>query len=480
MPASDEIWMPAMPASPATAAAASIAQAGRRHVAADRDGRGHQCGEHEQSAKALNGHGHGRGEQDEQGEPQEGRPQPEGGRAGGIERGGGERSPERHERSATNGHEHRGGHEVAAGHPERIAEQQLLKALRRVGSEGEQRPEADEPGDRDGCPGVGGDIRVARGERDQRGRDDRPARGAEQQRRPGQPGQHQAGQQAVRERLSGVGQALAHDPEAESAAEPSGEHELEHGAQLDPAHDEAVSVTVAMAVLVVVDGDRPRGARLVQDDQLAAVGLLERLAVERRRGRAERDLAAVEAEHEIECARSLDVVARHEQRPALGAQLAEQRLDQLGARGIHPGERLVEQEHPRVLHQGAREQRALALAARQLAEVRVGLLGEADPFERAARGGSLIAAGGSHQRPFASAPMSATSRALTGKSRRVRSVWATYAGRPVTCMRPAAGSSSPVRARKRVVLPPPFGPSTQTVTPGSAAKLTPLSTTLAP
>ena len=140
---------------------------------------------------------------------------------------------------APHDHQHRGGHEVAAGHPERIAEQQLLQALRRVGNEGKQRPEADEPGDRDGGPGVGGDIRVARGKCDQRRRDDRPAQGAEQQRRSSQPGQHQAGQQAVRERLRGVGQALAYDPEAESAAEPSGEHELEHGAQLDPAHDEA-------------------------------------------------------------------------------------------------------------------------------------------------------------------------------------------------------------------------------------------------
>ena len=72
---------------------------------------------------------------------------------------------------------------------------------------------------------------------------------------------------------------------------------------------------------------------------------------------------------------------------------------------------------------------------------------------------------GSHQRPPARVPMSATSSALTGKSSRARSDCATYAGRPATSTSPARAGSSPVSARRRVVLPPPFGPSTQTDVP---------------
>ena len=68
--------------------------------------------------------------------------------------------------------------------------------------------------------------------------------------------------------------------------------------------------------------------------------------------------------------------------------------------------------------------------------------------------------------------MSATSSAVTGKSSLVRSVCATYAGRPLTSTLPASGSSSPRRTRNRVVLPPPFGPSTHTDRPGATSKET--------
>ena len=72
--------------------------------------------------------------------------------------------------------------------------------------------------------------------------------------------------------------------------------------------------------------------------------------------------------------------------------------------------------------------------------------------------------------------MSATSSAVTGKSNRVRSVWATYAGRPSSSTRPALGSSSPSSTRNRVVLPPPLGPSTHTDRPASTSKDTSCST----
>jgi len=68
--------------------------------------------------------------------------------------------------------------------------------------------------------------------------------------------------------------------------------------------------------------------------------------------------------------------------------------------------------------------------------------------------------------------MSKTSSAEIGKSSRARSVWATVAGAPARAIAPSVAGSSPSRARKRVVLPPPLGPSTATVSPGSAEKET--------
>ena len=197
-----------MPASPATAAAASIARAGVGTWRRTATGGATSAASTSRAPRPWTVTAIGRREQDEQGEPQEGGPQPEGGRAGGIEGGGCQRAPERDERRAAQYHQHRGGHEVAAGHPERIAEQQLLQALRRVGSEGEQRPQADEPGDRDGGPGVGGDIRVARGKCDQRRRDDRPAqrRRAAAALRPARPAPGRAAgrARATRRRRSGA------------------------------------------------------------------------------------------------------------------------------------------------------------------------------------------------------------------------------------------------------------------------------------
>ena len=68
--------------------------------------------------------------------------------------------------------------------------------------------------------------------------------------------------------------------------------------------------------------------------------------------------------------------------------------------------------------------------------------------------------------------MSTTSKALTGKSSRARSVWGTYAGRPGSSIVPRRIGSSPSSARKSVVLPPPFGPSTPTISPAAAVKAT--------
>ena len=67
--------MPTAPAATASAAPASIALPGWS-VAADGDRRCDEHGEHEQRARALHRHGDGECQQDEQREPQHGRPTP--------------------------------------------------------------------------------------------------------------------------------------------------------------------------------------------------------------------------------------------------------------------------------------------------------------------------------------------------------------------------------------------------------------------
>ena len=77
-----------------------------------------------------------------------------------------------------------------------------------------------------------------------------------------------------------------------------------------------------------------------------------------------------------------------------------------------------------------------------------------------------------HQGRRGRAPIRATSSAETGKSSRERSVCGTDAALPSTSTVPRIGRSSPSRTRSRVVLPPPFGPSSATRRPESTAKVT--------
>ena len=187
-PAAVSAWketsMPTTEAATATAAPAVMAR-GRACAARARTATGgaDQHREHEQRAEPLDGHRHRGGEQDEQREPHEAGPDAGGRGAGRVEGERGERAVERGQRRAAEHEQERGGHEVAAGHAERIAEEELLEPLRRVRREREQGAEADQPGDRDRGAGVGPDARVARGERDQRGGHERAAGRAEQQRR---------------------------------------------------------------------------------------------------------------------------------------------------------------------------------------------------------------------------------------------------------------------------------------------------------
>ncbi len=102
--------------------------------------------------------------------------------------------------------------------------------------------------------------------------------------------------------------------------------------------------------------------------------------------------SAVEAEDEIPAARLLQVVGGDHQAAALGGKLGEQLGQQLLARLVDPAVRLVEEHDRPVLDKRPCDEHPLALAARELAELRVGEVGEADTVERiqsraAARGG---------------------------------------------------------------------------------------------
>ena len=169
-------------------------------------------------------------------------------------------------------------------------------------------------------------------------------------------------------------------------------------------------------------------------------------------GRAEGHLAAVQAEHEVEAARALHVVARHEQRAALVAQLGEQRR-RSAARW--PGRR------PRAARRAAapaRPARAPARAARAGAgrptarRTRTpACSARPDALERRAGGGALAA-------PRRQPP------APVGERAHQRHVERAHAGSRAACARsgprrpggrrartvPAAGASSPEqRAEQR-------------------------------
>ena len=203
-----------------------------------------------------------------------------------------------------------------------------------------------------------------------------------------------------------------------------------------------------------------------EDDELAAVGGLQDLRAQAP-GRAERDLAAVEAQDALPGARLADVVGRHQQRPPLPPQLLEQRLDARGAGRVDARQRLVEQQHRRVLHQRAGDQHALALAAGELAEALARPILEADARERREARPAVEAAVerraavGAHQRDVERGDREVEPRPLGlghvgGRGRRARpcrgGAAARRAGRGRACScrrRWGRGSRRPRRARRR-------------------------------
>jgi len=141
--------------------------------------RSDQHREHEQGPESLDRHGHRGREQDEQDEAHHGGAQARRRGTGGVEGHGRERPVERDERRSAQHKQGCRGGQVAVGHAERVAEQQLLQSLRRLRRQREQRSEPNQTGHSHGGARVRADARVARGERDQRSRHERPARRAQ-------------------------------------------------------------------------------------------------------------------------------------------------------------------------------------------------------------------------------------------------------------------------------------------------------------
>src|SRR5207237_1156400 len=119
----------------------------------------------------------------------------------------------------------------------------------------------------------------------------------------------------------------------------------------------------------VVVRRQERGRDALEPDDLGAVGLGEHRRSERDLGWAERDLAPVQAQHLVPARDLLDVMRRDQDSAPVGGELVEQPLEQLGARLVDARERLVEEQHGLVLDEGAGDENALALAARELAEL---------------------------------------------------------------------------------------------------------------
>ena len=155
----------------------------------------------------------------------------------------------------------------------------------------------------------------------------------------------------------------------------------------------------AVGLLDAEDGDARARAPRAQPDAAAAASTsasfarravdLDRLAAgvlgDELRRRPGGDGAAVRHDHHGvgEALGLLDVVRRHEDRRALGAQRVDQRPQLLPDLRVEADGRLVEQHEPRPVHQRARDQQAAAHAAGELVDARVAPVDEVRHLERA-------------------------------------------------------------------------------------------------
>src|SRR5215211_270861 len=128
---------------------------------------------------------------------------------------------------------------------------------------------------------------------------------------------------------------------------------------------------------------RHRPISNLEDHEVALVSLVQQLGREYLPGRAEGDDPPVEQEGEIESLRDArEVVCRHHDgRPPL-LQTPQEVEDLMLRRGVYPRYRLVQQQHLRPLRQGAREEDALLLPARELPDALAREPGHPDGLQR--------------------------------------------------------------------------------------------------
>ena len=165
------------------------------------------------------------------------------------------------------------------------------------------------------------------------------------------------------------------------------------------------------------------------------------------------------------CSRSW--VATSTPRPS-AASSSSSAVEPLGARRVEAGERLVEQQQPRVLHERARDQHALALAAGQLAERSSARGRAARPRSSASSARRRSARPG---RPPPRQPGQRPHQRDVERGDRVveaRALGLRHGGRARPRLeRPRERRSSPSSTRNSVVLPPPLGPSTRDALAGA-------------
>ena len=117
--------------------------------------------------------------------------------------------------------------QVGVGGRQDVSEEQALDSRGRVGGEGQQRAEAEEPGDHHGDRRVAPDARDPAHEGDRHGRDRDARDSADQDRDPGQGGDHQAREEGVGEGLRRVGDAVEDHPAAQRPAGQRDQPDLE-------------------------------------------------------------------------------------------------------------------------------------------------------------------------------------------------------------------------------------------------------------
>ena len=252
----------------------------------------------------------------------------------------------------------------------------LLQAGRRVGRQGEQRAEPEQRSDDDRHRRVAADAGDPRRPARPRPRPRAsPAAPPSSSGSPRSAATHQAREQRVGQRLGAVGQVVEDDPAAQRAAGRSQQDHLQQRAAQERARCHGVERRVpdrgAQRARRDGGGGREDGADPCRAATtiVAAVGGLEDRPRQRHGRRAEGDLAPVAGTARGPSARAcVDVVGGDQQRAALRGEAAQQVLQPLGARGVEAAERLVEQDHRRVLHERAGDEHALALAAGQIAE----------------------------------------------------------------------------------------------------------------